>query len=371
MEKLRLFAGLTTAHIKRLKSYLPQLIGAVVILLVICLSLAAFVARKIFSEKTFTTVNVGYYLPEDDDMKYNSMALSMMEDMDSMSEVASLVRVSDTAEGYSLLEKGDLLFFIIVPEKFFTGIMNGTNPRLTIAIQNYDSITTYIANELLLSYARYLGVAQAGIYSGLDTIRESDGSAEEENTVLNNTNIIYLERALNHDSYLDTVDAKDAGDFTLSMRYIAAAVIITLMFSGFILSSWLKGTGSGVTRSMNARGINSFLCYLCEFISCIPAVYITFIPCLVVVCIYNGQAKPSTLFTIIPVIIVAAFFISLVCHLCSSLFSANLIIFFITMLLMYIGGGLVPSSFLPGVIQSLSQYLPGEYLISYVAGCLF
>jgi uncharacterized membrane protein YjjP (DUF1212 family) len=71
----------------------------------------------------------------------------------------------------------------------------------------------------------------------------------------------------------------------------------------------------------------------------------------------------------LPVIILIAFFISLICHLSHDLFSANLVIFFLTMLIMYIGGGLVPTSFLPEIIQHIS--FPGKFLINYVAGCLF
>jgi hypothetical protein len=369
MNSFKLFTNLTTAHIKRLKSYLPQLIISVVILLALCLGLASLVSGRLFKDREFTAIQVGYYLPDDDDIKYNSMALSMMEDMDSMSEVASLVRIYDEDEGYRLLENGDILFFIIVPENFFTGIMDSTNPRLTIAVKNYDSVSTYIANELLLSYAGYLGVAQAGIYSGLDTIRESGGTAEEENTVLNNTNIIYLERALNHDNYLDTVDAKNAGDFTLIQHYIASAVIITLCFSGFILSLWLLNTGKGVQSKLSVMGLNSFARLMSGFLASIPAVYTAYLPCLIVIWIYNKSFDISALFAILPVIILIAFFISLICHLSHDLFSANLVIFFLTMLIMYIGGGLVPTSFLPEIIQHIS--FPGKFLINYVAGCLF
>jgi hypothetical protein len=214
-------------------------------------------------------------------------------------------------------------------------------------------------------------VAQAGIYSGLDTIRENGGTAEEENEVLNNTNIIYLERALNHDNYLESVDAKDAGDFTLVQHYIAAAIILALCFSGFVISLWLPGTGEGVGFCLSVRGLNSFTRFMSEFIACIIAVYTSCLPCLIAVWFYNGHLYAKALVSIIPAAIIIAFFISLVCHFSHSVFSANMVIFFLTMLFMYIGGGLIPGSFLPELIRHISRYLPGEHLIRLVAGSLF
>ena len=37
----------------------------------------------------------------------------------------------------------------------------------------------------------------------------------------------------------------------------------------------------------------------------------------------------------------------------------------------YIGGGILPHAMLPRIIQNISTYLPGQYLISNLAHSLF
>lgn len=372
MNTFTLFYKLISANVKRLKRYIPQLITSVILILAVCFSITFVITDKLFTEETFQVVKLAYYLPEDDDLKYNSLALGMIQDMESISEVATMTRVMSEEEGYRMLENGEILFFIIVPERFFTGIMDSTNPQLTIVIKNYDDISTYIANELLMSYARYLGVAQAGIYSALDTVREQENwTPELENIVLENTNVIYLERALNHGRYLETVDAKDAGDYTLIEHYIASAILLTLCFSGFILTAWIQGKGNGIKVQLNTRGISSVHIFFADFIACIEAVIIAYIPCLIGAVIYTKQFRPGGLLTVIPVLIVVALFISLISSCCNTCFTANITIFIVALVLVYIGGGILPSSFLPNIIRRISAFLPGEHLIKLLCRSLF
>lgn len=362
---------LIRANIKRLKSYIPKLLTTTILLVIICSVAFSIITRKLYTENTYEVVNIAYYLPEDDDERYNLVALRMMENMESISEVANLTRVSQVEEGYDMLEAGEILFYVIVPEQFFTGIMDGTNPKLTIIIHNYDSMDTYIANELLLSYARYLGIAQSGIYSGLDTAWEHDFPDEEVAKILDNTNIIYLERALNHENYLKTVDAKDAGNYTLTQHYIASIIVLVLFFSGFILSSFIQRKNKGLITLLDCNGVNGFYRYISDTIAVTLALYFVFIPCFIAVCIYIKSFPAMALLEIIVVTLIVSLIICL-CNLGhNNVLTANLTLFVVSLSLIYIGGGILPVSFLPGIVRHISVFLPGEYLIKIVEHALF
>ena len=163
-----LFFRLIRTDLLRLRKYILQILVSIILLLFVCAFAGYFISKNLYKEDTFQTVNIVFYLPESDSSEFDEMALGMLNNLASINEVASLIRVNSPEEGYSLINSKEAMFLIIVPKDFVMGILDGTNPTLDIIIQDDSDITSYIANELFLSYAKYLGIAQSGVYSALD-----------------------------------------------------------------------------------------------------------------------------------------------------------------------------------------------------------
>lgn len=371
MLKSKLFLHLTVAGIKRLKNYIPHILISVIVILSICGSVGVFISKYIYREDSLTKVNIAYYLPDDDDLASNNFGLNIIKDMDGTKEIVNLIQTDTIDEGYELLDKGDVLYYIIVPENFFSGIMDSTNPRLTILFRDNSHITAYISNELFCSYARYLCVAQSGVYSAINTMRNHDITTVERQAIQNLVNMTYLDRSLNKDSYIVKEEATNVGSHSLKEHYLASAVMLTLFFISFVLFPWLQGCKKGVVVKLNSYKITSFHIFLSNCIVTIPALYMAFIPCFLIIAFMSGNIYLPGLLLIIPVLILISLIINIVSSVCSNQFTSDMVILTLTLIIAYIGGGVFPNAMLPDAIKSLSPFLPGEYILTGIANSLF
>ncbi|MBQ8413156.1 MAG: ABC transporter permease [Lachnospiraceae bacterium] len=371
MTNLKQTIILAGTNIKRLKNYILSMIISILIILLICSAGAIYISKNLYGEGSQTLVSIAYYLPDDEDQKFNNFGLNIIKDLESTQEIVNLIQVETIDEGYELLEKGDILYYIIVPEMFFSGIMDSTNPSLTILIKDNSSISSYISNELFGAYARYLGTAQAGVYSALDATRAHELDSDTRKAIQKKVNVTFLDRALNKDNYIIKENAADYGDHSLLEGYLATAVMLSLFFVSFIIMPYLQGFSKGITTRLSSRKINSFHIFLCNYFSIIPAFYIAFIPCYLAISIFTKSFNPMGLITVIPGILIIALLVNIISSFSKSTFAGNMLILTFTILITYIGGGILPRAMLPQIIKDISPYLPGEYLISIIANSLF
>ena len=371
MHKQFLFINLIKANLKRLRGYIIPILVAVLILLGVCSVSGIVISGHIYKDKSFTTVKLAYYLPDDDDMKYNRLALGMLEEMQSIEEAVTLMQVSTIDEGYKLISDGEVLFFIIVPERFFSGIMDSTNPPLDIVVKDTTSASSHIANELFMSYATYLGIAQAGIYSALDTVRSHGLDSTEISDIQNRVNLIYLDRALNKDGYIEQKDATNEGHLTLLQHYIAVAVMLSLFFMTFIIAPLIKDYNYGIKELIYSNGLNDIHIFVCNFINTSLSLFIAFIPCMLAVSIAFKSSYALGFIVAIPVILFMALIINVINSLSKNTIVNHMTLLAVTLILTYIGGGILPNAMLPQIIQHISTFMPGKYMISAIGHALF
>lgn len=370
--KRHLFLNLLKTDLKRTKKYFIPVISAIIIILLICGSAALLISSNLYKEQTASTFKLAYYLPDDSDKKNNSVVANMIGRTNSMNEIVTLIEVSDLEDGYELIKKGEVLYYIIVPEGFFTGIMTGDNKPLDIVVRDNSGINSYIANELFLSYADYLGTAQAAIYSMLDTVREDELSDSEIDFLQNKVNLIFLDRALNKDEYLDEKEATMEGSYTLTEHYLASALMISLFFMAFVIMPLLTGHGKGVMLRLRCSKINSLHIFLSNYLDTLLLLYIAYLPCYAGISIYSRHLNLTGLFTIIPTIMIIGAIICIVTQLCNgNIFAANITLLLVTIIIAYVGGGILPHAMLPTAITELSGIMPGSTLIENIAFSLF
>lgn len=371
MSKFNLLKHLIFSDLKRLRVYIPKLLIAVSILLAILGGAGKIISNNIYEKKSFTKIKIAYYLPDDTDKKYNNWGVSMLQDTESINSVATLIEVNSIEEANKLINSGDAMYFIVVPDNFFSGIMDGTNPPIKIIVKDNSSIEAYISNEVFFSFATYLGVAQAAVYSASDTMLSHNFTDAQYLTTTNTVNLVFLERALGKDSYITVADTTKEGNYTLLEHYMGTATILSLFFMAFILMPFLLGYNKGMVLSLSTYKINNFHIFISRMICTNIALFITYIPCNIILGLIFKKLNPLGIITVIPGIFIISFIISIICSLCKNIFSANMIVLFVAILIMYIGGGILPLALLPASIQSISNYLPGCLLLKLFTNSLF
>lgn len=366
-----IFIKLVLTNLKRLKSYIVPMLISVLILIFSCKTAGEIASKNLYKKDNFKQITLAYYLPADDDLNYNLMGLSFFENMESVKNTAELVQVSSIETGKNMVATKKADYFIIIPESFFSGIMNGTNPSIEIIIREDSSATAHIINELFLSYARYLGVAQAGVYSALDTARNHGLSDEEVGLIQDKVNATFLDRALNKDNFSITVSPVSQNEISLLEHYLATAIMISLFFVAIVFMPLLKGFTDGIKKQLDMYKIKTIHIFLSNLITCIVALYIAYLPCYVSLSIFSKNFNATGLITIIPVIVIMSLFIVSISLLSKNVFSANIVLLCFVIIIAYIGGGFLPNPFLPTAVQELSKYMPGEYMIDTIAKGIF
>lgn len=359
------------ANIIRMRKYLPHILVAVILLLGLTGAAGIYLSTNLYKEETFQTIKLGYYLPENDEQGFMDMGMGMVQELDGMKETAELIELSSPEEGYALLEKGEILYLIIVPDEFFSGIMYGDNIPLQIVVYDNSTVTSYITNELFMSYAACLGIAQAGVYSVIDTAYAHEFTKEERKFLINDVNIVFLERVLNMTNYIQNKSATGEGNYSLLEHYLALAVLLSICFTAFMLMPLLQGTGKGITECMQLYKMNRFHIWLSNFITTSICFYIAFIPCFIGISIYHKSFNIIGIFTVIPAILLISLLISVLATVCRSAFSANMFILFAVLVFAYVGGGLLPQAMLPKIIQEIGAHMPGKIALEWMEKALF
>jgi len=371
MDTFFMFLKLVHANLKRLKSYIVSILTSVLLLLVSCGAIGYFISENLYKKENTTKITLAYYLPQDEDLSYNLIGLSFFENLESVKDTAQLVQVSTIYEGKAMVETGAAEYFVIVPENFFSGIMYGDNPPIEIIIKENSSTTAHVINELFLSYARYLGVAQASVYSALDILHENKLPTEAVGQIQDRVNATFLDRALNKDNYSVTVSAINQNEISLLNHYLASATMISLFFVAVIFMPLLKGYNKGITQELHSRKINILHIFTCNLFTCILALYIAYLPCYIGLSIFSKNLNIAGLITIIPILLIMSVLIVTIAFLAKNVFSANLVLLCTIIIIAYIGGGLLPDAFLPSAVRTLSEYMPGKYMIDTIAKGIF
>ena len=291
MSDIHMFFNFIRANCKRLLHYLPSMFVSLLLLLLLTGSAGFYLSRHLYKENVFSAISIGYYLPQDDNLDLNQLGIGMLQDLDGMEETVQLVQVSSIEEGYNKLASHEILYLIIVPKQFFSGIMDSTNVPLDIVVYDNSSISSYIINELFMSYAGLLGTAQAGIYSGLDTTRAHEFTPEQVHELSNRVNFVYLDRVMNKANYMETLPAENAGSVSLTQHYAAFAIILSLCFLAFLLIPYLQGTGNGIRECMKLYHLNRGHILAANTIHTFVALYILFLPCYIGISIWMGHVN--------------------------------------------------------------------------------
>lgn len=371
MTTSKLFRNLNKSNFIRFSRILPNICVAALLMVMFLIFVGLKVSDALYDTESIIKIRVGYHLPDDSDKNMNAFGVSVLTNTESMTDICEVVEVSSKEEGIKMLEKGELDYYIDVPENFFTGIMDSTNPPLNVYIADSSSFLSYITNEVFFCYARYLGTAQAAIYAGLDTSYELELPDEERDRSNIEVNVVLLDRVINKDAYVEKVDASEIGGFSLKEHYIAVAVLLTLFFTAFALSDFYFGYKKGMLLSLEINGLHSLYIFASNLIITFFGVYVSFIIAFIGVSIFNKSINPIGIITVIPVVLIVSLLINIIAALAKNHFTSNMGVFVFAILLLYISGGILPASFLPSIIQKLSFFLHSEWLIDMTANSLF
>ena len=154
------------AYCKRVLLFLPYVLCYFLALGIAMLALVMYASEFLFENNTDSIVSVACYVPDDE--SYNRLGIALVQRMDSVKHTIDINQVNSEKKVVRLVEDGDAIAGIIVPEGFIENMGTPEAKHVSVIYRDADTFEEHIVNDLLYAMSDLLGTAQASILSAAE-----------------------------------------------------------------------------------------------------------------------------------------------------------------------------------------------------------
>ena len=342
-------------EIKRAVKVLPRFVTGAIVLVAILGTIAFSASKLLYQDQIMSRITVGVVLPEDD--KIAQKAVDMLASLDSVKSLCDFVYMKEE-DGRRQLQEGVLNALMVVPEGFIKDVITGVNTPAVIILPDHPGIEEMVFKELTDSGARTLSIAQAGIYAadGLCMSYGMPDSIPEVEAVLNR---VYLAYALPRADYFRDTAVSATRDVTVAQYYGISAVVMCLLFCGIPLASFCSPDKKVLRQKLATVKITESLQVLAKILS-VSVLLMILSGVGLTVLISRGviMFEVRSLGVVMLAAIVAAAVIVAIYSVSGSPTAGVIGLFWLTIGMLFLSGGLVPSAFLPVAVRKLGSFMP-------------
>ena len=358
------------AYCKRVLLFLPYVVCYFLALGLALLALVMYASEFLFENNTDSIVSVACYVPDDE--SYTQLGIALVQKMDSVKHTIDINQVKTQEKVVKLVEEGDAIAGIIVPEGFMETMGTPDAVQVQIIYRDADTFEEHIVNDLLYAMSNLLGTAQctvltAGEYAeqmGLDT---SQVYAVENAVTSNSFSFVMDRKSLFRKINVDDLVAK----YAVRERLTASYTLYIIMMSVFVISFFYKGNSDIFRARAKLSGIKTWKIFLLESGCAAVMIYLIYILIFVCLCFVFESMKVLSLLTVIPVVLIVALAGTALCYLVKSPTTVSYITFGAGTSFMYLAGGLIPLDYMPHFFQNAAVINPLHYLIEFFMRSMF
>lgn len=362
-------------ELKRTIKLLPAMLLEAALLLAI-LGAVAYGASKFFYRDS-PMLQITIAVIEEEENPLTDFALQYIQGMESIAAACQFV-VVPKEEGFSMLYEGKAAAALVLPSGMIEGIMNGNNVPVQVYFPENAGIESALLKELTDAGVRMLRVAQAEIYGIYDTAKNY-GALEQLSVLEGDIDRFNLAFALERLALFQVKEVSESSALSMLQYGTASGVIFFLLLLGMacypvmqsypaVLRGQLLRQGVGVGQQCFGK----WLCGACgmgigflSFFLIIKALAGTFGYAAWIPEIRIGQGVVCII-----ILLCVTTFIYFIFQLADNGTAAILLLFFLSVVMIYFSGGILPSAFLPEAVQKIGRILPTTYLIE-AAGSLY
>lgn len=365
-------------QIKAAFKSLPKLIFATFIFASLVVFIGICGTILLSDKKNNDKMDIAVVLPADGDL-YTAAAFSFLSEIDTIKNVCTFKEMSKQS-AFEGLKNGEIYAVILVPDDFINHIIDGTNTPANIILPRSGINTkSTLFRTFVNAGVTDIGAAEAGIYSVDDVCnfyRIKDGVATSEKFLTDE----YFSYALDRSVYFKTKTISVTGNLTLIEFYICSGIVLFLLLSGISCSDLLMRESPALSISLKRRNIPVCLLFLFKIAG------VTIVYFLMLIFAYIMTALAGIRFPAISKALVQLNLSSYLCMfflifgifslvLCIYQFANSqsvgvLLLFTISISMLFISGGFIPSSLLPELMQKIAVFLPTTYFIKLCEGII-
>lgn len=362
-------------ELKRTFMLMPAMLFEAGILLVILGVIAFGVGKLLYQDSSIVQINVAVI--EEEENPLTELAVNYVQGMESISKSCQFTIVTKE-EGFSMLEDGKAAAVIYLPEGMMEGILNGNNVPAQVFFPEDAGIESALLKELADSGIHMLKVAQAEIYGIYDTAK-TYGALDRISALEADIDMYNLAFALDRLALFKTQHLSATGNLSFLQYGIASGAIFFLLLIGMACYPMMQPYPDALRRQLKRSGIGigsqcfgKWLCGLCSIT--LSSLFFLFLVKGIMAMLGYSAWLPEIglrqIGTAVIILICISTLIFMIFQIADSGSAAILILFFMSTIMVYFSGGIMPSAFLPKAVQSIGKLLPTTYLID-AAGSMY
>ena len=351
------------AYCKRVLLFLPYVLCYFLALGIAMLALVTYASEFLFENNTDSIVSVACYVP--DDASYNQLGIALVQKMDSVKHTIDINQVNSEKKVISLVEDGDAIAGIIVPEGFIESMGTPEAKHVSVIYRDADTFEEHIVNDLLYAMSDLLGNTQASILTAAEYAANMGIDASEIYEIRSDVQSKSFSYVMDRKALFHKINADDiVAKYEIRERLTASYTLYILMMSVFVISFFYKGNNDIFRARAKLSGIKTWKIFLIESGCAAVMIYMLYIVMFVCLCFIFDSMKILSLITVIPTILIIALLGTALCYLVKSPAAVSYITFGAGTLMMYLAGGLIPIDFMSRFFQNAAVYNPFYYLIT-------
>ena len=334
------------------------------LLIALVLSVAFLGTKLLYQDQKIGSIQLGFYVDPNElkDKDTNDTAISVIENQDSIARLCTIQKY-DYKKGISLLKRGQLHAFIVMPDNIIDDIIYGENTPIEVITMGDSGLESFLFTEICSSAAITLSSAQACIYSVTDFCR-AHGYRSNVREVLDDLNMITIRYAFSRGPYFNQQEVSATNQLTTLQYYIVSAFVLFLFLFAIPFAKTYAETSHGFSKKLNTVGIRPALQLMTDIVS-LALTFFLFIGAMIlllnIISSVTGFAFRFKAINYIGLFFLllsmSGFFIFLF-RICQTSMGGVNLLFLSSVILIFLSGGFVPLSFLPDSIKSFSTFLP-------------
>ena len=360
---MNVFLSYLQLEVKRTIKSLPHFLTGAIVLVLLAGTIAFSASKLLYGEQKLDRMEVGVIIPDED--RLAKTAIKMVASLDSVGSLCDFTYVKET-EGRRLLQEGTLLALLKLPEGLVEGIMNGSNPPVTVYFSDHAGLSAAVFRELTEAGSSILGTAQAGIYAADDYLR-AKGEGNSISLAEADLNRLFLAASLSRERYFKTERVSATGAVSVAEFYGISASVLILLLLGIPAAPIVRPYQRVMEEKLTLLGIGRIKRTLVRTL-CLLLLLLLFSGAPFLLCLRLGLFASGGVSIVLWLLscLAASGLILFIYELCQNTAAAILLLFFSAIVMVFLSGGLIPSVFLPETVQSVGAWMPTTLLFDGV-----
>lgn len=288
---------------------------------------------------------------------------SLLGQMRDISQYCS-ISAMEYEDALESLEAGEVSAVLVLPESFVTGVMDGTNPDISLIVDPERPLEGLLTLWVGQSASDMLAAVQAGVYGVLDLYRQYPSEALSYQDVLVQINLRYINWTLGRQDLFQARQVSAVQGMTIARHYSLSVVcFLVLAMSAFFLpvyeNRWLAAQ-----RRLRAAGRGWMSGFCATLSSCTLVVTAVLTAALG----FLAESTPAELLMRAAICgLFCASFATLCCLLTDREGSCGMLSFGLALVLLALSGGILPPAMMPQSLRPWMEWSAISWMRSVMA----